>query len=46
MSVTNSYTFDSEIFGEGSAMIKDPTNGENIIFMMTYRNRIVYKMDA
>ncbi|KAL4460000.1 hypothetical protein ABPG74_003526 [Tetrahymena malaccensis] len=45
MSIKNSYTFDSEIFGEGSAMIKDRKTGKNVVFMMTYQNRIVYKMD-
>ncbi|EAR90988.1 glutamine cyclotransferase (macronuclear) [Tetrahymena thermophila SB210] len=45
MSIKNSYTFDPEIFGEGSAMIKDSQTGKNVVFMMTYKNNIVYKMD-
>ncbi|KAL4506476.1 hypothetical protein ABPG72_000047 [Tetrahymena utriculariae] len=45
MSIKNSYTFDPEIFGEGSAMIKDSKTGKNVVFMMTYKNNIVYKMD-
>lgn len=46
MSIFNSFTFDGNIFGEGSVMIKDKKTGEDVVFMMTYKNRIVFKLDS
>lgn len=45
MSISNSFTFDESIFGEGSQMIRDPVTGEMVVFVMTYKNGIVYKLD-
>lgn len=46
MSISHSYIFKSQIFGEGSVLIKDKKTGEDVIFMMTYQNNIVYKLDS